>query len=41
MQHSQNFVDEGLGLAGLLHDEVATTLLCDLDERITRHVLYT
>jgi hypothetical protein len=37
---SENFVDERFGFARLLKDEVTSTFLSDLDERIARHVLY-
>lgn len=41
MKHTQNLVNEWLGLACLLHDEVTTAFLRDLDECIAGHVLHT
>lgn len=41
MKHAQNLINERLSLACLLHDEVTTALLRDLDERIAGHVLHT
>jgi hypothetical protein len=41
VQHPENLIDEWLGLSSLLHDEMATALLGNLDERVTSHVLNT
>ena len=41
MQQSQNLIDERFLLSGLLHDEVTSTLLRNLDESIAGHILYT
>lgn len=41
MQRPEDLVNERLLLSGLLHDKMSSTLLCDFDERITRHILYT
>ena len=41
VQHPQDLVHKRLSLPCLLHDEVATALLGDLDERVARHVLDT
>ena len=41
MQRPQDVVYKRFLLPGLLHDEMSSTFLCDLDERITGHVLHT
>lgn len=41
MQSPQDLIDERLMLARLLHDEMSSALLRNLDKRITRHVLDT
>jgi hypothetical protein len=41
MQASQNLIYKRLVLARLLHNEMATAFLCDFDESIASHVLYT
>jgi hypothetical protein len=41
MQEAQNFIDERLLLSRLLHHKVSTAFLCDLNESVTSHILYT
>ena len=41
MQKAQYFIHERFLLSGLLHYEVSTAFLCDLNESVTGHILHT
>ena len=41
LQVAENVVNERLSLAGLLHNEMPSALLRDLDERVASHILHT
>jgi hypothetical protein len=40
VQKTQDFIHERFLLPGLLHHKVSTAFLCDLNERVTGHILY-
>lgn len=41
VQEAQNFIHERFLLSGLLHHKMSTAFLCDLNESVTGHILYT
>jgi hypothetical protein len=41
MQETQNFIHKRFLLSGLLHYKVSTAFLCNLNESVTGHILYT